>query len=77
MDDKPIKAVFKELSSGGGISKSIKRDAIRARQSEEMEDQITVQRGYMDLEEFIEEFGEVDDFHNINLAIRAFLGIDQ
>ena len=45
--------------------------------SKEDEAAITVNRGYTDLEEFIEEFGEVDEFHNINQAILAFLGEDQ
>ena len=68
MSDKPVKAIFNPLSEG------LKRHAIRARQSDEMETRITVIRGYTDLEEFIEEFGEVDEFHNINQAILAFLG---
>ena len=58
MDDKPIKAVFNPLADGGGISAEA----------------VEMTRGYEMLESFIEEFGEVAEFHNINLAIRSFLG---
>ena len=49
----------------------------KANEREALDLKITAQLGYSALEEFIEEFGEVDEFHNINQAILAFLGEDQ
>ena len=53
------------------------REGIKAKEREALATKITAQLGYSALEEFIEEFGEVDEFHNINQAILAFLGEDQ
>ena len=39
-------------------------------------DEFTNQLGYETLEAFIAKFGEVDEFFNINQAIKAFLGVD-
>ena len=75
MSDKPVKAAFKPLSDGGGITLptpgSLKADRLK-----KLESEVKFHLGYSALEEFIEEFGEVDEFHNINVAILAFLGVD-
>ena len=65
MNDKPIKAVFNPISDGGGIV---------AKRTKTTQEKVNEAYGYKELEGFIEEFGEVAEFHNINLAIRAFLG---
>ena len=45
--------------------------------AEEVESAVKSLEGYETLEAFIANFGEVDEFHNINQAILAFLGEDQ
>ena len=68
MTDKPIKAVFNPIGDGGGIGPAAMDD--------EAEAAVEVIHGYNMLEAFVAIYGEVDDFHNINLAIKAFLGVD-